>query len=178
MAFTEQGVAIVSSVLNSDRNIAVKIQIIRVFTKMVELLATHKDILVKLEQLERKEIGQDEEILLIFEYLKQLEKAKLGELKQLNRRRIGFKQQHKTLLAWTFCPVRKIQILSFFSLLISVFCVRYMKFKRRFTQKGNDPLFTGLYKSTATAFQPKFLPVISSSAGKSYLCGFKSHRNL
>jgi hypothetical protein len=47
MAFTEQGVAMLSSVLNSERAIAVNIQIIRLFTKMRELLSTHKDILQK-----------------------------------------------------------------------------------------------------------------------------------
>lgn len=46
MAFTEQGVAMLSSVLNSETAIRVNIQIIRVFTKMRELLSTHKDILL------------------------------------------------------------------------------------------------------------------------------------
>ena len=45
LVFTEQGVAMLSSVLNSDRAIMVNIQIIRVFTKMRELLETHKEIL-------------------------------------------------------------------------------------------------------------------------------------
>jgi hypothetical protein len=93
MAFTEQGVAMLSSVLNSDRAIAVNIQIIRIFTKMRELLSTHKEILTKLEKLEQNDIQQDEKILLIFEYLKQLEKAKLDELEQKNRPRIGFKNK-------------------------------------------------------------------------------------
>src|ERR1700748_596694 len=48
--FTEQGVTMLSCVLNSKKAIAVNIRIIRVFTKMRELLLTHKDILVKLEQ--------------------------------------------------------------------------------------------------------------------------------
>ena len=54
MAFTEQGVAMLSSVLNSPTAIDVNIQIIRVFTKMRELILTHKDILIKLEQIEKK----------------------------------------------------------------------------------------------------------------------------
>jgi hypothetical protein len=91
LAFTEQGVAMLSSVLNSDRAIIVNIQIIRVFTKMRELLATHKEILLKLEQLEKKDIEQDGKIMLIFEYLKQLEKAKQEELEHRNRPKIGFK---------------------------------------------------------------------------------------
>lgn len=91
MAFTEQGVAMLSSVLNSDRAIMVNIQIIRVFTKLRNLLATHKVILQKLEQLERKDIEQDDKIMLIFEYLKQLEKAKQEELEYKNRQQIGYK---------------------------------------------------------------------------------------
>ena len=53
LAFTEQGVAMLSSVLNSETAIAVNIQIIRVFTRMRELLLTHKDILLQLEKLKR-----------------------------------------------------------------------------------------------------------------------------
>lgn len=69
-----------SSVLNSERAIMVNIQIMRVFTRMRELLETHKEILKKLEYLERKDIEQDEKIILIFEYLKQLEQIKQEEL--------------------------------------------------------------------------------------------------
>ncbi len=93
LAFTEQGVAMLSSVLNSDRAIMVNIAIIRVFTKMRELLSTHKEILLKLEQLEKKDIEQDDKIMLIFEYLKQFEKAKQEELEFKNRPRIGFNTQ-------------------------------------------------------------------------------------
>jgi len=89
--FTEQGVAMLSSVLNSDRAILVNIQIMRVFTKMRALLDSHKEILRKLESIERKDIEQDEKILLIFEYLKQLEQAKQEETILRERKRIGFK---------------------------------------------------------------------------------------
>jgi hypothetical protein len=92
LAFTEQGVAMLSSVLNSERAIMLNIQIIRVFTKMRKLLETHKEILRKLEQIERKDIEQDKKITLIFEYLKQLEKTKLQQLEKMNRPRIGFKK--------------------------------------------------------------------------------------
>lgn len=95
MAFTEQGVAMLSSVLNSERAISVNIQIIRIFTKMRELLSTHKEILQKLEQLEKKDVEQDEKLMLIFEYLKQLEKAKQGELEYRSRELVGFKQNKK-----------------------------------------------------------------------------------
>jgi hypothetical protein len=89
--FTEQGVAMLSSVLNSDRAILVNIQIMRVFTKMRALLESHKEILRKLESLEKKDIEQEDKILLIFEYLKQLEQAKQEETQFRERKRIGFK---------------------------------------------------------------------------------------
>jgi len=85
-AFTEQGVAMLSSVLNSETAIAVNIQIIRVFTKMRELLSTHKDILLQLEKIENKLTRHDDDIALIFEYLKQLLNPP-----QSPRRKIGFK---------------------------------------------------------------------------------------
>jgi hypothetical protein len=90
--FTEKGVAMLSSILKSDRAINVNIQIIRIFTKMRALLSTHKEILLKLEQIEKKDIEQDQKIMLIFEYLKQLEKAKQKELEQKTRPKIGFKK--------------------------------------------------------------------------------------
>ncbi|MBI4946629.1 MAG: ORF6N domain-containing protein [Bacteroidetes bacterium] len=77
--FTEQGVAMLSSVLNSETAIDVNIKIIRIFTKMRELLSSHKDVLLKLEQLEKKLIKQDartnkheDEIGMLFEAIKQL----------------------------------------------------------------------------------------------------------
>ncbi len=88
-AFTEQGVAMLSSVLNSDRAIMVNIQIIRIFTKMREMLLMHKDILLKLEKIELEVSDHDEKIKLIFEYLKKL----LIQPKQ-DRTQIGFKQKH------------------------------------------------------------------------------------
>jgi hypothetical protein len=89
--FTEQGVAMLSSVLNSDRAILVNIQIMRVFTKLRALLDSHKEILRKLESIEKKDIEQDEKILLIFEYLKQLEQVKQVETLFRERKRIGYK---------------------------------------------------------------------------------------
>ncbi len=62
MAFTEQGVAMLSSVLNSPTAINVNIQIIRVFTKMRAFLLTHKDILLQLEKIEKKMGGYDGQI--------------------------------------------------------------------------------------------------------------------
>jgi len=91
LVFTELGVAMLSSVLNSEHAIRVNIQIMRIFTKMRELLSSQKEILQKLEQLETKDLEQDEKIMLIFKYLKQLEPSKQDEKDFKNRKKIGFK---------------------------------------------------------------------------------------
>jgi phage regulator Rha-like protein len=75
-AFSEHGVLMLASVLNSERSVQVNIQIVRIFTKMRELLLAHKDIIEKLSQIEQRLIDHDNSILLIFEYLKQLEQVK------------------------------------------------------------------------------------------------------
>ena len=85
MVFTEQGVTMLSCVLNSTNAIQVNIRIIRIFTRLREMLLTHKDILLKLEQIERKIEGHDDEIGLIFKALKQL-----VDPEHPPRRRIGF----------------------------------------------------------------------------------------
>jgi len=91
-AFTEQGVAMLSSVLHSERAIIVNIKIIRVFTRIRRFLETHSEILSKLDKIEKKDIEQDKQILLIFEYLRQLEQDKQQQDEQSNRKRIGFRQ--------------------------------------------------------------------------------------
>lgn len=72
MAFTEDGVAQLSTVLNSERAVLVNLQIIRLFSKMRKMLLTNKDILLKLEQLEKQVSQNNEDVQLIFEALKQL----------------------------------------------------------------------------------------------------------
>ena len=89
LAFTEQGVAMLSSVLNSKQAILVNIQIIRVFTRIRELLATHKELLYKIEKLEQKDIEQEQKIVLIFKYIKKLEKARQEEKKYKSRKKIA-----------------------------------------------------------------------------------------
>jgi len=91
MAFTEQGVAMLSSVLNSERAIKVNIQIIRIFTRFREMLLTHKDILLKLEEFEKTLQIHDRNIETIFQYLKQL----INE-PQPPRKKIGFKDYEET----------------------------------------------------------------------------------
>ena len=79
-AFTEQGVAMLSSVLNSDRAIQVNIQIIRTFIKLRKLLATHADLLKKIETMER---GYDRQFRIVFEILKELREAPKKQIKKI-----------------------------------------------------------------------------------------------
>ena len=69
MAFTEQGVAMLSSVLKSNRAIHVNIQIMRAFTQLRKMLSTHKDLKRKIESMEKK---YDEQFQIVFEAIKQL----------------------------------------------------------------------------------------------------------
>jgi phage regulator Rha-like protein len=70
--FTEQGVAMLSTVLNSERAIDVNIAIMRAFVKLRELLLTHKELAEKLEGLERKYQLHETDIQVIFEAIKKL----------------------------------------------------------------------------------------------------------
>ncbi len=71
-AFTEQGVAMLSGVLNSKRAIQVNITIMRVFVRLRQILSTHKELAYKLKELERKTEKHDVEIQTIFEAIRQL----------------------------------------------------------------------------------------------------------
>jgi hypothetical protein len=71
-AFTEQGVAMLSSVLRSERAILVNIAIMRAFVQMRRLLATHADLARKVEELERSSVGHDARIREIFAVLRRL----------------------------------------------------------------------------------------------------------
>jgi hypothetical protein len=85
-AFTEHGAVMLASVLNNERAIEVNIQIVRIFTQLREMLLTSKDILLKLEVLEKHTHQHDEEIQMIFQALKGLLNPP-----QEPRPRIGFK---------------------------------------------------------------------------------------
>lgn len=89
-AFTEQGVAMLSSVLRSERAIQVNIQIIRVYIKMKQLLLDNKELWLKIEKIERVLLKKDEEVQAIFKLLKNL------LVKEENPRQpIGFKVKSK-----------------------------------------------------------------------------------
>jgi len=89
-AFTEQGVAMISSVLNSETAIQVNIQIIRVFIKMKQLLLDNKDLYLKIERIENKLTAHDEDIQNIFVILK-----KLLQPPPIKRKIIGFPYPNK-----------------------------------------------------------------------------------
>lgn len=82
-AFTEQGVAMLSSVLNSERAIEVNILIMRTFVKLREMIASHKDLAKKLDELEKK---YDEQFQVVFEAIRQLMAPP-----ESSNRKIGFK---------------------------------------------------------------------------------------
>ena len=82
MAFTEQGVAMLSTVLNSKQAIQVNIQIMRTFTRLREILAGHKDLQKKIDAMEAK---YDEQFRVVFEAIRQL----LAE-DEKPKRKIGF----------------------------------------------------------------------------------------
>ncbi len=85
-AFTEQGVAMLSSVLNSPRAIQVNIAIMRAFVKLREILSTHKELAHKFKQLEKRVGRHDEEIEAIFDAIRQL----MAPPPEPPKRKIGF----------------------------------------------------------------------------------------
>jgi hypothetical protein len=93
-AFTEQGVAMLSSVLRSRRAVLVNIQIMRAFVKLKELFLTHRELALRLEKLERQFGEHDNRIKIIFEAMRQLlEPPKDDETKP--KPRIGFHRNGK-----------------------------------------------------------------------------------
>lgn len=68
-AFTEQGIAMLSGVLNSDRAIMVNIQIMRAFTQLRRMLLTNRDLRLKIEEMEKK---YDRQFIIVFEAIKKL----------------------------------------------------------------------------------------------------------
>jgi ORF6N domain len=71
-AFTEQGVAMLSGILNSNRAIQVNIAIMRAFVKLRQILSMNKELAYKLAELERKVEKHDENIQAIFEAIRKL----------------------------------------------------------------------------------------------------------
>ncbi|MEX8546900.1 MAG: ORF6N domain-containing protein [Mucilaginibacter sp.] len=84
--FTEQGVTMLSCILNSKRAIHVNIQIIRIYTRIREMLLAHKDVFLRVEQVEKQMIKHDEKIELLFTYL-----SKFIEKEETPRTQIGYR---------------------------------------------------------------------------------------
>ncbi len=82
MAFTEHGVAMLSSVLNSPRAVQVNIQIMRTFAKLREIISQHKDLSRRLDELEKK---YDVQFKVVFEAIRELMKPP-----ETKKRPIGF----------------------------------------------------------------------------------------
>ncbi len=89
--FTEHGVLMLSSILNSERAIAVNIQIMRVFTKIRTLIKNNDELLKMLNELEKKGNERDQKISIIFQYINKLEQENKLKNEQSKRNRIGYK---------------------------------------------------------------------------------------
>ena len=87
-AFTEQGVAMLSSVLNSKKAIEVNIKIIRVFTKIRQSLSDNLNLAIEIEEIKKKLTSQSKNIELVFSYLDKL----FDKKENLKRTKIGFKK--------------------------------------------------------------------------------------
>lgn len=88
-AFTEQGVAMLSSILKSKKAIYVNIEIIRVFIRMRQLLMDNTEIRLAIEKLEKKTDNNTKNIEVVFQYIDELTDKK--EVPQKPRKQIGYK---------------------------------------------------------------------------------------
>lgn len=88
LAFTEHGVLMLSSVLNSERAVQVNIQIMKIYAKLKGMLIDYKDILLKLEKLEKKVSDHDDDFKIVFTYLKELLNPKTDPMCK-----VGFKRK-------------------------------------------------------------------------------------
>ena len=86
-AFTEHGTMMLANVLNSDRAIEVSIKIVEIYIRMREYISTNQELLLKLEQIEKRIGSQDKKIALVFDYLK-----KFIEFQNTPRKQVGFKR--------------------------------------------------------------------------------------
>jgi hypothetical protein len=95
--FTEQGVAMLSSVLNSTKAISVNIQIIRIFTKLRQAFTENTDIRIDLERIKSKLNNHDKNIELVFNYLDELmNKEEKNNSERENREWIGYPKNSAT----------------------------------------------------------------------------------
>jgi hypothetical protein len=90
-AFTEQGIIMLSSVLNSQRAVEVNIRVVRIFIRLREMISTNKEILHKLEQIESRMDKADKNIQTIFSVLRKL----IVSEEQASRKRVGYKRKNE-----------------------------------------------------------------------------------
>lgn len=90
LAFTEQGVAMLSGILNSDRAISVNIQIMRIFTRIRQVLLDNTELRLAIEEIRRKTENNAKNIKIVFKYLDELLEKRENSPK---RRKIGYKYQ-------------------------------------------------------------------------------------
>lgn len=90
-AFTEQGVAMLSSVLKSKRAIQVNIQIMRIFTKIRKMIISNRELRIKIEQMEKK---YDDQFKVVFEAIKKILVTSVKEIYKPTKK-IGFRERSK-----------------------------------------------------------------------------------
>ena len=103
-AFTQEGVAMLSSVLRSKRAILVNIQIMRAFVKLRELMLTHKDLAQRIEALEKQYKGHDERFKVVFEAIRKL--LQYSEEENVKKEPIGFRSVKTDMPAGKLKPVK------------------------------------------------------------------------
>ena len=91
MVFTEHGIIHAAHVLRSPRARRMSVRITEIFIKMREVIQTHQELFTQMNEIRKNVAGHDQQIALIFEYLKQFEQFKQQETAQQNRPPIGFK---------------------------------------------------------------------------------------
>ena len=99
-AFTEHGALMLANVLNSSKAVQVSVQIVRTFVRLREILATHKDLARKLEEMEKK---YDQQFKVVFETIRQLITAP-DSVQYKPKRDIGFKLEEPKVL---YAPQKK-----------------------------------------------------------------------
>ena len=91
-AFTEQGVAMLSGILSSDRAIAVNIQIMRIFTRIRQMLSDNTELRLEIEKIKKKLDNHDKNMEIVFQYLDELLEKKE---ERKSRKQIGYKIKGK-----------------------------------------------------------------------------------
>ncbi len=86
--FTEHGTVMLANILYSERAIQASVRIVEIYIKMRENILSNKDLLLKMEQLEKRMGDQDDKIVLVFQYLKNF-----INVKEKPRKQVGFKRK-------------------------------------------------------------------------------------